>query len=154
MMSKKQKIISKHFVVSAIIFVVLIIDQITKFLIRTNFEPYASKKILSFFSLTYLRNTGISFGLLKGANTLFLIISILIFGFFMYIYLKRKKYPIQFGLIFAGTLGNLIDRFFLGYVVDFIDFHYCPVFNIADSAISIGMIWLLIILIKNNEDLF
>jgi signal peptidase II len=112
-----------------------------------------SLNIIGFFSFTYLKNTGVSFGLFKGSNFLFAIIAFLALVFFIYVYLKKKKYFLQLSLITAGISGNLIDRIFLGHVVDFIDFHYWPVFNVADSAISIGMIWLLVLLIKNKEDL-
>lgn len=153
MMNKKQKIILKKLGSSILVVVILCFDQITKFLIRNSMVFGESKKILGFFSLTFLKNTGISFGLFKGSNILFTIISFLALLFFTYVYFKKKKYSLQLSLIIAGITGNLIDRIVLGYVVDFIDFHYWPVFNIADSAVSIGMIWLLILLVKNNDDL-
>jgi len=69
-------------------------------------------------------------------------------------YYKRipQKYHIFVALILGGTIGNLIDRLFRGFVVDFIDFSFWPAFNIADMAISIGAIFLIILLIKDKED--
>ena len=126
---------------------IIIVDQITKYLIRTNIILYGSKIILkNILSFTFLKNTGVSFGLFKGYNWLFLFILIVAFGYFVYLYFKEKK--IQYSIICAGIIGNLIDRIFLGYVVDFINFHFWPVFNIADSAIFIGIFWLIIEEIK------
>ena len=152
-MKRKNKSANKK--LTLVFFFVLILDQLSKYYIRSNFNVRDSINIIDkIFSITYVRNTGVSFGMFKGFNELFVIVSVIIFGFFMYIYLKKKKYPIQFALIFAGIIGNLIDRIYFGSVIDFFNFHLWPVFNIADSSISIGILWLIIILIKNKEDLF
>ena len=111
------------------------------------------KNIDGLSNLTYVGNTGVSFGLFKGVNWLFLIISFLALVFFMSLYSKNKKYRLQLSIICAGIIGNLIDRIFIGYVVDFLDFRIWPIFNVADSATFIGTIWLVILLIKNKEDL-
>jgi len=138
-----------------IFFFVLFLDQFTKYIIRANLLVKESIPVIKgIFSITYLRNTGVSFSLFKGFNLLFIFISVIIFGFFVFIYLKKRKYPVQFALIFAGIIGNLIDRILFGSVTDFFNFHVWPVFNIADSSIFIGVLWLIIILIRNNEDLF
>ncbi len=138
-----------------IFFFVLFLDQFTKYIIRANLLVKESIPVIKgIFSITYLRNTGVSFSLFKGFNLLFIFISVIIFGFFVFIYLKKRKYPVQFALIFAGIIGNLIDRILFGSVTDFFNFHVWPVFNIADSSVFIGVLWLIIILIRNNEDLF
>lgn len=138
-----------------VFFFVLLLDQVTKYFIRINLSVRESITIINnIFSITYLRNTGVSFGLFKGFNALFIFITVIVLGFFVYVYLKKKKHPLQFALIFAGIIGNLIDRIFFGSVIDFFNFHIWPVFNIADSSTFIGVLWLIIILIKNNEDLF
>lgn len=145
----------KNILLTVIFFFVLFLDQLSKYLIRSNFTVRDSINIIgNLFSITYVRNTGVSFGLFKGFNELFILVSVVVFGFFIYIYLKKKKYPVQFALIFAGIIGNLIDRIFFGSVTDFLNFHIWPVFNIADSSVFIGVTWLIIILIKKNEDLF
>jgi signal peptidase II len=119
-----------------------------------NFILGSSKKIIrNIFSLTYVKNTGVSFGLFKGFNWFFIITSIVALIFFIYIYLKKHKYPIQIAMIAAGITGNLIDRLFLGSVVDFLDFKIWPIFNIADSAISIGIIGLIIAVMRSGKDL-
>ena len=132
---------------------VIVLDQVAKYLVKSNFLPNSSMNITSFFSLTFTQNTGVSFGLLKGYNSVFIVLSFIALGFFSYIYIKNKKYWTQLSLICAGIAGNLIDRLNFGYVIDLFDFHIWPVFNIADSAICIGIIWLIILAAKNNDEL-
>lgn len=145
----------KHFLFLTIFLSIIILDQLTKFFIKSFFIVGSSKVIIkNIFSLTYTTNTGISFGLFKGFNEIFIIISVIVLIFFGYIYYKNKRYPIQIAFICAGIVGNLIDRIILGHVIDFLDFWIWPVFNLADSSISIGIVWLIIMLLKNKEDLF
>ena len=100
--------------------------------------------------MTLVHNTGIAFGMFKNQGIVFVIIPmiaaiLLIFNIFYYRYNQRlsRVYIVSFSLILGGTIGNLIDRIYFGYVIDFIDFRIWPVFNIADSAITIGAITLL-----------
>jgi len=98
-----------------------------------------------------VHNTGIAFGFLKGHGAVPIIMTVIAFALLIFnIYYYRKNdealtrsYIVAFSLIFGGAIGNLIDRITLGYVVDFIDFRFWPVFNIADSAITIGAIVIL-----------
>jgi len=123
---------------------VIILDQVSKYIIRANLGINDSIKILgNLIRITYVKNTGISFGLFKGHNILFLLLSILVFILLLFIFIRDKKYAIQLSLIMGGIVGNVIDRIILGYVVDFIDIAVWPVFNIADTAISVGIVWLL-----------
>ncbi|MBW1860403.1 MAG: signal peptidase II [Deltaproteobacteria bacterium] len=105
-----------------------------------------------FFNLTYIRNTGGAFGLLAGEASrlrvgLFLAVSSAALGIIFYLYTKippgRKWLDAGLALTFGGALGNLIDRLRFGEVVDFLDFHigtmHWPAFNVADSAISVGV---------------
>ena len=118
-----------------------------------------SIKILGdFFKLTYVENSGASWGMLSG-NTLFLIIvSIIILGLLIYFKNKFKennRNMVAFSLLFGGILGNLIDRICYGYVIDYLDFkifnYDFPVFNLADTFIVIG-VFLLVIAIIRGED--
>jgi len=84
-------------------------------------------------------NTGAAFGILQG-STLFLIIVSCVAVLAITAYLRY--YPFALALILGGTIGNLIDRVFLGHVIDFIDVGFWPVFNIADSANTVGVILL------------
>ena len=107
--------------------------------------------IRNFLHFTMVHNTGIAFGLFKNQGVVFIIIpiiAIVLLVFNIYYYRNNKvlsrTYIIAFSLILGGAIGNLIDRIYYGYVIDFIDFRIWPVFNIADSAITIGAIIILI----------
>ena len=96
--------------------------------------------------MTLVHNTGIAFGLFKNQGIIFIIIpitAIILLAFNIYYYRSNKEnlsrmYIVAFSLILGGAIGNLIDRITFGYVIDFIDFRIWPVFNVADSAITIG----------------
>ena len=107
--------------------------------------------IRNVFHFTLVYNTGIAFGLFKNQGIVFIIIpiiAIILIGFNIYYYRNSKHvsrlYIISFSMILGGAIGNLIDRIVYGHVIDFIDFRVWPVFNIADSAITIGTILILI----------
>ena len=124
-------------------------DQISKILIRINMSLYESIPVIAnFFNLTYITNDGMAFGInFPFGIYIFSTIS-LIFTVFLFWYLwtiKEDGIVIRTGvaLIIAGAVGNLIDRIFLGSVVDFLDFmignYHWYVFNFADSYVTIGM---------------
>ena len=125
---------------------IVIVDQLTKYLVRRNFQLFESKPIFSFLSLTYIQNTGIAFGMFQNeqySNIFFIFVSIgIIFGMYIWyekiLYYGRNLAQTGVSLIYAGAIGNLIDRIIFGKVIDFIDLHFWPVFNIADSSITIG----------------
>jgi signal peptidase II len=104
----------------------------------------------SFFRLTRTENTGAAFGIFRGQGTWFIVISALaavaIVFFRREIARMRSLHQLAFGLILGGAVGNLIDRIRIGAVVDYLDIgfgaHRWPAFNIADSAISIGVVLL------------
>ena len=134
---------SKNYKFEIFVFVtVLFLDQITKILALKFLLPKGTIGILPFFSLTYVENTGSAFGLFQNANLFLLVVSLLV----LFLMIKWRKDILSLGswakygylMIFAGALGNIYDRIFLGHVVDFLDFHIWPVFNVADSAICIG----------------
>ncbi len=97
---------------------------------------------------TLVHNTGIAFGFFRDQGIVFIIIpviAIILLIFNVYYYRQNKEvlnrgYVIAFSLILGGAMGNLFDRITYGYVIDFIDFHVWPVFNVADSAITIGAV--------------
>jgi signal peptidase II len=132
---------------------VLILDQISKNLILTNLHAGQSIPLIEgVFHLTFLQNTGIAFSLFQHSNTFFLILSACIILGLIYALIQtpstEKLTQSLLGVIIGGALGNLTDRLFLGYVVDFIDFRIWPVFNIADSGVTLGVIGLILILWK------
>ncbi len=137
---------------------ILFLDQLTKFLVTKNlFLNQSAPLIKGVFHLTLIHNRGAAFGILKNQSPLFIFASIFVI-ILIYFSLKndrqrkRSIYSVSLSLILSGALGNLIDRIFLGYVIDFLDFRIWPVFNVADSAITIGAILLgCCILFKNKS---
>ncbi|MGI6686080.1 MAG: signal peptidase II [Bacillota bacterium] len=123
---------------------VLIIDQFTKFLVKSNMAELESIPIiLNIFHLTYVNNRGAAFSLLQGRTYLFIAITIIAMVFAVYFYFRLEKEQIwlRLGIALAlgGAMGNLIDRIRFGQVIDFFDFRIWPVFNIADCAVVIGV---------------
>ena len=122
--------------------IVLFLDQITKYFV-VKYSPHIEFKLLT---LTSIRNTGAGFGILQGQTFFLGLISLAVTLGLIYYYpkLPRKKIPqLFFALFLGGTIGNMLDRFFRGYVVDFINFSFWPAFNIADSALTIAVIGLI-----------
>jgi signal peptidase II len=148
-------------------FFILVLDQLTKHLAGVGLVFGDSKPIIpGIFHLTLVYNKGAAFGLFKGGTFFFTITSIIciviiillcnnhsmltkIFG----LDVQNRIVRFSLGLILGGACGNLIDRLRFSYVVDFLDFRVWPVFNVADSAITIGGILLLIKIIKNSPSM-
>ena len=136
----------RSLVVSAVL---VLSDQISKTMVRKTMSLYESIPVIpKFFHLTYVTNDGMAFGLNFPFGTyIFLAISIIFTGFiFWYLWTIKDDgivIRVGIGLILAGAIGNLIDRVFLGFVVDFLDFmigdFHWYVFNFADSYVTIGM---------------
>ena len=128
---------------------VAVADQLSKLWVRSNLAEGQLLFEIGFFRITNIHNTGASFGLFRDQTLLLTIFGIvgivvlLLYALFIY-----RRFPllnnmlgkIVLGLVLGGTIGNLIDRLRFGYVTDFIDFTFWPAFNIADSAIVIGVI--------------
>ena len=109
-------------------------------------------KDLGIISINLVTNTGASFGILKGSNTLLAFISMIALGIIMISAEKiTRKQTMPVIILTAGIIGNLIDRLFRGFVIDFIDLKFWPVFNIADSLIVIGAAWLGLIIILEDK---
>ncbi len=131
-----------------IVISVLLVDQLTKFLVTKYLvlnKPVSLIKGIFYFTLVH--NRGAAFGILKNQVPFFIVTSLAAI-ILIYFDLKENKdkqpliYNLSLSLILAGGLGNLVDRLFFGYVIDFFDFRIWPVFNVADSAITIGAILL------------
>lgn len=129
-----------------IVMLVLALDQLTK-LIAQRYMPSGS----GFFSFNYTTNTGAAFGMLKDSNVFLIIISFIVLAAIIYFWFYHSKKisrntAIFSALLFGGVLGNLLDRLFRGFVVDFIDFSFWPAFNAADIAITVGvggLVWII-----------
>ncbi len=128
--------------------VILILDQLSKYFFLNLLSLNQSIPVIkNMFHLTLVYNTGCAFGLLKNQGWYFIIISLLVIFFILFYWIKELKYAqgskilkLSLVLILSGAIGNLIDRLRFGYVIDFLDFRIWPVFNLADSAITIGVI--------------
>lgn len=137
---------------------ILIIDQLTKKIITATMNIGDSYEVIPhFLNITSHRNNGAAWGILSGKMGFFYIITLIILAVLIIFYIKETKYnafmQVAISLLFAGALGNFIDRLFNGEVVDFIDtniFGYdFPIFNIADSSLTIGVIFVIIALVKD-----
>lgn len=144
--------------------IVIIIDLATKYLASQNLTYGQPVEILPFFNLTLLHNYGAAFSFLSNANTTWQVIVLsaiaLIVAIVILIWLARlpknkNLTACALSLILGGALGNVYDRMIHGYVVDFLDFHinnyHWPAFNIADSAICIGAVILILMSFKSKK---
>lgn len=139
-----------------IILTSLLLDQVVKFVVITNMDLFESINIIdNFFNITYVRNNGAAWSILSGNTLLLIFISLIALVLIYYYFIKDKKLTelegISYSLLIGGTIGNLIDRIFHGYVIDYLDFkifgYNFPVFNFADICIVIGIILICIALI-------
>jgi len=136
---------------------VIVLDQWTKSLVSHSFAVSESRTVLQgFFDLTYVQNRGGAFGIMQGSGIGLVAVGFIVAGAIIVSALRGPSRPealiaIGMALPLGGTIGNMIDRLRLGYVVDFFDVyvgsHHWPVFNVADSAICIGVgliaLWIL-----------
>ena len=137
-----------------LIFLVIIIDQLAKLAITRTLALNESKVLIpEFLSLTYTTNTGAIFGMLRGMNTLLIVVGLVIIIwliYYLYTETKSENTSYFFALIIGGAVSNLIDRVVYGSVIDFINFYFWPTFNIADSAITVGVIAIIISHLKKS----
>lgn len=144
-----------YLIISAI---VIGLDQWVKYLTVSNLQLGETKEFIpGVLSFTNIRNTGAAWSLLEGKMWFFYIITILVVGVIFYLLVKHvhssKWFTIGLSLVLAGALGNFIDRVRLGYVVDMFqtDFINFPIFNVADTALVIGVICIFIYLILDDK---
>jgi len=133
---------------------IIILDQWTKWIVVTKMDVYEQIPIIeNFFSITSHRNKGAAWGILRGQMTFFYIITVVVIigiVFYMQKYARENNFlAVALSLLLGGAIGNFIDRLFRKEVVDFLDFiiftYDFPIFNVADSALTIGVIFVLII---------
>ncbi len=135
---------------------IFVLDQITKYFIKANVGLFDSIPVTSFFNIVHIRNTGSAFGMFKGlGNSFFIIIALLAMALVTYLIIKDSRNRLPFALILGGALGNLADRIIFRHVTDFLDFyigsHHWPSFNVADSALTIGISLLFITMIFEKK---
>lgn len=145
--------------------VVLIgLDQATKYVALTNLKPIGSMVFIKgFLDFTFVENRGVAFGMFSGQRWFILLLTAVITVALLYYYNKlprTKEYQLVrmvMLLIFSGAIGNMIDRIFRGYVVDFFEFSFFrfPVFNVADIYVVVGvciLAFLILFVIKEPEE--
>jgi len=135
-------------------------DQLSKLWIRTALPEGHVFFRLGFFQIIHIQNTGAAFGLFRDKTLILTIIAaVAIVALLIYGLVVHRRFPffdgllsrLSLGLVMGGTAGNLIDRIRLGYVTDFIDFIYWPAFNVADAAITTGVILLAYSLLRPSR---
>lgn len=138
--------------------VIVAADQLTKWVIRANVELGESIDLLPFFRIVHVTNTGAAFGMLQGAGPLLIVASLAgLAAILVYLFNPGFAHPIVrlgLALMLGGAVGNLIDRVSEGRVVDFLKVPNWPAFNVADSAISIGvaiLLWSMLFQVREPE---
>lgn len=130
----------------------LALDQATKIWAIETLAPFGSRTVIpGFFSLTYVQNTGVAFGFLAGHNWILGAAVVFLLGVGVYwareLNWHLREVNVVAAMLLGGAVGNLIDRFRYGYVVDFLDFYlgawHWPAFNVADSCICLSVAWML-----------
>jgi signal peptidase II len=147
-----KKILQNYWKLFVIAAAIIGLDQYTKYLIMKNISLgdviYPIPAFESFFRFIHWYNTGVAFGMFQGMNEVFKVLAIIVALVIIYFYprIPDREWPLKVAMAmqFAGALGNLIDRFVVGYVVDFISVGTFPVFNIADASITMGVVVLVI----------
>jgi len=133
---------------------VLTLDRITKFVVLSKISVGESVPVIKgIFHITLVLNKGVAFGLFANKPVVPIIISFIAIAAILTVFYlgPPTKWTVGLSLILAGCIGNLVDRLYLGTVVDFLDFRIWPVFNMADSAITIGVSLLIISFIRENR---
>lgn len=134
-------------VATAIAVVIVALDQIVKWAVDRNLGPDAGHQerwlVDDWLGLSYVKNSGVAFGLLDGSSTLALVIAAIatlaVIGVFTWLHRSSGLVVIGGAMIAAGAIGNLVDRIRLGYVRDFFAVGPWPAFNVADSALTVGV---------------
>lgn len=132
--------------------IIVVLDQYTKWLVRSNLalgESWSPWEWLAPYArIVYWKNTGVAFGLLQGMNVVFIVLASIVSLGIVYYFptVSKSDWLIRVALMLelGGAVGNLIDRITIGYVVDFVSLGNFPVFNVADSCITVGVFILLI----------
>jgi len=132
---------SIFFLISVLVF---ILDQATKYVIKAQLRLFESISVLPFFNIVHVQNTGSAFGMFKGlGNTFFIIIALSAIVVVAVLIIRDRENRPGLSLILGGAAGNLADRIVHGHVIDFLDFFagsfHWPAFNVADSALTIGI---------------
>lgn len=161
-----KKAFSTYWFLALVAGVIIILDQITKIVVRQNLSVGQSWApwdwMMPFVRIIHWQNTGVAFGMFQGMGTVFAILAAIVSVGLIYYYPRVPKQDwimrLALGMMLAGAMGNLIDRIYLGHVTDFISVGTFAVFNVADSSITVGVIVLFLAFYieekKNKPKLF
>lgn len=146
---------NKFIVMSVLIVVILVLDLVTKYIIDGMYEEGTGvSAIPGLFNIISVHNHGAAWGIFEGSQVMLIIMSLIFLGIFIWYFIVEKKkswlFIVTFAFLFAGCLGNLYDRIVFGYVRDFIQFAFWqsfPIFNFADTFLTIGVIMFIIYLL-------
>ena len=139
-------------------------DQLTKTIVRRTVAVSGKVEVIrGYFEISYAENTGAAFGMFRGRNGVFIIVSLIAIGFIFVYYRQFKSniwMKISLGLLLGGALGNLTDRIIFGYVTDFIrvrwwflHLRWWPAFNIADASVCIGAAILVLVMFRKSTSI-
>ena len=133
---------------------VVAVDQLTKALVRSGLGPGERRELLPFLDLVNVRNSGVAFGFLAGGGALLVVGTALALLGVVAFFLTHSRRPLVWlptGLLLGGAAGNLIDRAREGSVTDFVKFPHFPAFNAADTAITLGVLALVLVLERRGD---
>ena len=150
-------LLSRKYLLYIVALIAVVVDQYTKLLVRNSM--FVGETIIvhpafrNIFDLTYTTNTGVAFGMFKEIGPVISVIATLVVAVIIYYNNQLSERDIwlrvALGMQMGGAIGNnLIDRLFLGSVVDFLHIHYWPIFNVADSCITVGVLIMAILMIR------
>ena len=144
-----------------IIIASVLLDQLSKWIVVRTMPLYDTIPLIDgFFSLTHIRNKGAAWGMFSDSRWVFIIataIALIVLPLLLYRYRKLHfMFGLPLSLIIGGAAGNMIDRVFLGYVVDFMEFTFIdfPVFNVADVFIVVGTVMMMVYILFIDRELF
>ncbi|MFT8669193.1 MAG: signal peptidase II [Liquorilactobacillus hordei] len=141
-----------------LIFAVILLDQIVKLLVVNSIPLDSSVQLIpSVLSVAHIRNYGAAWNIFTGQKWFLFLITVVALSVLVYLFLKLWKnwiYALGISLMIGGTLGNFIDRIRVGYVVDMLqlDFINFPIFNVADSALSVGVLIIIIAMLRDEKN--
>lgn len=133
---------------------VVLLDQVAKGIVTDKIVLGEKVDVLGPLKLTLSHNEGVAFGLAGGSGAPLVIVTVVALGVVLYLFSRNPTRPLMWvatGLLAGGAIGNLVDRIRQGYVVDFIEFPHWPPFNLADCAISVGVVLLVLIYLREAE---
>jgi signal peptidase II len=137
----------------AVLVCVLLADQVTKALVKDGIERGGEHHVVGFVHLVNVRNTGVAFGQMRnGGAIVSLVIACAVIALLVY-FVRHATRPwiwLPTGLLLGGAVGNIVDRVREGAVVDFIKLPHWPAFNVADSAITVGVVVLVLVMDRGN----